>query len=171
MAIDTTRKIGNDTFSISLLSFEETCDLLPLWIPAAADFGALYALFLGTMAKAAGDGEDVGGLEVMDLLRSASPALSEASAILARISEKLPPDKLRLIRKKLLTGATMNDTPLYAMGPGQPDLIGSLLRGRTLDGWRLMIFALEVNYPDFFEIVRPFVGSGKKDGSSSSSIP
>ena len=171
MATETTRKIGNDTFAISPLGFEESCDLLPLWLPAAADFGALYALFLGTMAKAAGEGEDVGALDVLDLLKSASPALSDASAILARISDKLPPDKLRTIRRKLLAGSTMNDTPLYAMGPGQPDLIGSLLKGRTLDGWRLMIFALEVNYPDFFELVRPFVGSGKKDVSSTSSTP
>ena len=36
--MDLTREIGGNTFKISPLGYEETCDLQPLLAPALADF-------------------------------------------------------------------------------------------------------------------------------------
>lgn len=169
---DTSRKIGPDTFRVSPLDFEAATDLMPLIMPAAADYGRLYALFMGTAAELVGAGVDVGDLDTTSMftqIPKLQGSLAGASAIIASICEKLPPERLRAIRRTLLAGATMNGKPLYAQGPGGgDDMINDWLRGRTLDGWRLILLALEVNYPDFFALVRPLV-AGRKDGAHSDS--
>jgi hypothetical protein len=131
--------IGSDTFRVSLLDFEATCDLLPLVMPVVADVARLVAMAFGAAVELQGDGVDLSNFDVANLDVAAlakSPALADASAIVADIAAKLPPERLRYLRRTLLAGALMNGVPLYATAPGQPDMIGQLLRGRTLDGRR-----------------------------------
>lgn len=61
---------------------------------------------------------------------------------------KMPPDDLELVIRELLGKATMDGKPLFGHAGGDPfDL---WMQGRTLDTWKLLGFALKVNYPDFF---------------------
>jgi len=170
---ETALQIGSDTFRVSLLDFETTCDLLPVILPAAAEIARLYALLFGEVVRVAAstgkEAKDLDGQSIADLQIDASlvlkflPALTgplaDASAIIATVCEKLPAATLRHVRRTLLAGATMNGTPLYAIAEGQKDMIGLLLRGRTIDGWRLMLFALKANYPDFFGLIRRSKGN------------
>ena len=159
MATNTTITIGGDTFKVSLLDYETTCDLLPLLAPVVADVARLVAVVVAAAVDMQPDGVDVANLDVAQLVASLdvgklanSPALGEASAIVADMATKLPADRLRHLRRTLLQGCTMNGVPLYATAPGQADTIGQQLRGRTLDGLRLLAFALGANYPDFFGV-------------------
>ncbi len=130
----------------------------------------LYALVIGEMAKLMESrGEEIGGADVMALVPELQPTLEQASDIIAKIAAKLPAATLRTIRRTLLRGSTMDSKPLYATTEGQADLIGSLMRGRTIDGWKLLLFALEVNYPDFFAIARPLAARSGRATSNSSS--
>ncbi len=168
--METTRKIGEDIFTISPLGYEETCDLQPLLAPALADFGRLYALFIGEMARLLQQhGAEVAEADVVTMLPELGGSLDQASAIIAQVAAKLPATSLRTIRRTLLRGATMNSKPLYATTEGQPDMINTLMRGRTIDGWKLLLFALEVNYPDFFALARPLAALGGRATSSSTS--
>lgn len=178
---ETSLQIGNDTFRVSLLDFETTCDLLPLILPAAAEIARLYALLFGEAVRAAAatgsgalslDGKAIADLDidasvVLKLLPALSAPLADASAIIATVCDKLPPERLRYVRRTLLAGATMNGTPLYATAEGQQDMAGLLLRGRTIDGWRLMLHALKANYPDFFGLIRR--GKGEAPAAASPS--
>jgi len=157
MATNTTITIGGDTFKVSLLDYETTCDLLPLLAPVVADVARLVAVVLAAAVDLKPDGVDLGNVDIAQLVAdfdvgalAKSPALADASAIVADIAAKLPAERLRHLRRTLLQGCTMNGVPLYATAPGQPDTIGQQLRGRTMDGLRLLAFALGVNYPDFF---------------------
>jgi len=157
MATNTTIVIGGDTFKVSLLDYETTCDLLPLLAPVVADVARLVAVLVGAAVDMQGGAVELAEVDVAQLVANLdvgafakSPALAEASAIVADIADALPAERLRHLRRTLLQGCTMNGQPLYATVPGQPDLIGQMLRGRTVDGLRLLGFALGVNYPDFF---------------------
>lgn len=174
MPVETTRTIGGNVFRISLLDYEATCDLQPLIVPALADFGRLYALYFAQVAKLATEHADLADLEVSaavtSILPDLLPSLEVASRIISDIASKIPADRMRIIRRGLLTGATMDGKPLYAVNSGGADLIGVLMRGRTIDGWKLLMFAMEVNYPDFFEFARLAVGR-KEPGLTSNSTP
>ena len=145
---------GEDIFTISPLGYEETCDLQPLLAPALADFGRLYALFIGEMARLLQQhGAEVAEADVVTMLPELGGSLDQASAIIAQVAAKLPATSLRTIRRTLLRGATMNSKPLYATTEGQPDMINTLMRGRTIDGWKLLLFALEVNSVVIREVI------------------
>lgn len=170
---ETIRKIGGDLFEVSLLDFETTCDLQPLLAPALADFLALYALGIGEAARIMGTEDGASLLEreigevIVEKLPEVTESLGKVSEVVARLAQKLPPETLRKIRRTLLQGATMNGKPLYSTAQGQGDAIGVLLRGRTMDFWRLLMFALEANYPDFFVLFRR--GGGAREKASSPS--
>jgi hypothetical protein len=69
--------------------------------------------------------------------------------------------------RTLLTGATMNGTLLYQGAAGEP--IHVLLQRRTLDTWRLLIHAVRVSYPDFFDLARALRDRPAAGGSSATS--
>jgi len=159
--------LGGDVFTLSLLGFEETCDLQPIVAPLLGDIGRLFALAIGEASKLDMSTGDLAEADVLTLLPKLGGALGDAGDILASIARKLPAESLRTLRRTLLQGATMNGKPLYPTVEGGPVMINVLMQGRTLDGWRLLLFALKENYPDFFALLRPVVAGGKDSVSNS----
>lgn len=127
------REIGGAVFTVSPLPAMRSFLLQPRIAPVLAEAGAILA------EVAAGDA-DVLDLDVLELAPRILPRVGQIFA-------KLPPEELRAITRELLEGATMDGVLLFT-GAGDP--FDVKLRGRTLDVWRLLWFALEVNYPDFF---------------------
>lgn len=166
--VDNTLRIGNDVFTVSPLLAEASFLLQPKIVPILPDVGELYGIFTQAAAAvlselkappaaagapqeseapapSAGDGVSPEQLAAASQL--ATEYMARASAAVARLCAKLPPDELRYIMRTLLQGATMNGALLYTP---QGNGIDVLLRGRTLDVWRLLIHAVKVSYPDFF---------------------
>ena len=155
-------KIGNDVFTVEPLLGESSFLLQPLLVPILADVAALYGLFTSAVVDLVGlkEGVTPEGVaaakakldqNVMSLLPEVQPALEKAGPIIARLCAKLPAADLQHIMRTLLKGATFNGQQLYT-AQGNP--IDIVMRGRTLDVWRLLIHALEVSYPDFFDLLR-----------------
>ena len=140
------RKIGSNTFALSPLTAMQSFTLQPRLAPALTEAGVVLAKL------AAGDG-------VAGLLNAEVDAVLPRA--IGRFFEKLPPAELEAITRILLQSATMDGTALFAQVEGQGDPFNILMRGRTLDVWRLIWFAVEVNYPDFFALL-PGKGAGEK---------
>jgi hypothetical protein len=138
-------KIGKDTFTVSPLLGEESFVFQPRILPLVAEVAAL-----ATAQAESGD--------------SLQALLDKAAPVIARACAKLPPAELRDIMRTLLRGATMNGQRLYLDDGSAP--INVLMQGRTLDIWRLLLKALEVSYPDFFDLVRGLRGKSKAEAPS-----
>jgi hypothetical protein len=160
-----TRTIGGNVFTVSPLTFEASCDLQPLILPALADLARLYAVFIGQVTEIAKESPDIGAADVISILPKMAPGLAEASSIIAAVASKLPPEHLRRIRRTLLAGSTMDGKPLYPTVEGGAILADVLLKGRTIDGWKLLLFALEESYPDFFALLRPLAAVSEEGGA------
>lgn len=146
-------KLGAQTFTVNALLAEESFDLQPKLLPVLPDMIELYAMFAKEFLSLA---EEKGGLDVevdpLEVLDKGLDLLARASPVISRLCSKLQPDELRYIRRTLLSGATCEGRPLYGK-PGEGHPIDIILQGRTLDLWRLQIFAVKTSYPDFFALV------------------
>lgn len=153
--------IGSSIFTVNPLAGERSFLLQPKLLPALSEIATLYALFISTVSDLMpklGDKADK-DIDPMELLPLAQPALESAGPVIARLCEKLGPN-LKDIMRELLEGATMDGKPLYTQ-QGNP--IDVLMQGRTLDIWKLIVFAMGVSYPDFFGLLRGF---GKKSAGA-----
>jgi hypothetical protein len=77
---------------------------------------------------------------------------------------KLGADELEAIAKTLLADATMDGKALFTPSGNPFDVH---MRGRTMDTWKLLWFAIEVNYPDFFKALGGGVKAEGKEASKS----
>jgi hypothetical protein len=153
-------KIRDKVFEVNPLLVEDSFDLQPDLMPVLPEIGQLIALFFGDVSKfAALDKQDDAATspeEKSDILRQfaeeGGAMLAKASPILGRISKALPADRLRHIRRTLLRDATCGGVQLYGTSPREGDAINVLLAGRVIDVWRLLLFAVQISYPDFFEM-------------------
>jgi len=141
--MDHRRTIGGNVFSVVPLPAMRSFALQPRLAPALAEV-------VGVLGSLSGD-LDVGAL---------GPAVG-------RFFAKLPADELEAVTRELLAGATMDGAQLFTAAGNPFDLV---MRGRTLDVWRLLAFAVEVNYPDFFALVRRGAGGEEKGSRSEASI-
>lgn len=147
-------KLGTDTFTVNALLAEESFDLQPKLLPVLPDMLELAAMFTREffeLVEAKGGDANV-DVPIEEILDKGLGLLGRASPIISRVCAKLNPDEMRYIRRTLLSGATCNGKPLYGK-PGEGNLIDVVLQGRTIDLWRLLIFAVEVSYPDFFALL------------------
>ena len=158
---ETSFKIGNDAFTVSLLPGEESFLLQPSIAPVIVEIVQLAALFARSLGGLPDDAD------AAQKIAAALPLIGEASAVVARLCAKLPRETLREMMRKLLTGATMNGTLLYQGSQGNP--IDVLMQGRSLDIWRLVIRAMEVSYPDFFGLLSGFRVAAAKASPSETS--
>ncbi len=161
--MNTEVKIGANTFAVSPLTAMRSFVLQPRIGPVIAEAGALFFGLLRDVAKSQG-GEDA-ELSVSALLE-ADVDVDKIAAALGRIFVKLPPAELQSITRELLAGSTMDGRQLFAAVQGEGDSFDIVMRGRTLDVWKLLWHALNVNYPDFFGAL---VASGKRAPGASPS--
>lgn len=145
-------ELNGKFYTVNALLAEDSFDLQPRILPVLPDFLQLYLLFYDSFSEMVTRAEKSAGEierdEIVDKMREIA---DKAQPIILRLCKALPPDELRTIRRTLLRGATCDGKALYNEGVG-PNNIDLLMQGRTIDMWRLLLFALGVSYPDFFEI-------------------
>jgi hypothetical protein len=135
--------IGGSRFQVAPLPAIRSFRLQPRLVPVVAEVAGLIFAVLASTGKPLKDAslDDILGLDLTSL-----PATDIIETV-ARVCAKLPPAELESIVKELLSTASMDGKPLFT---GNGDPFDVLMMGRTIDTWRLLIFAVQVNYPDVF---------------------
>lgn len=145
--VSTERKIGGNVFCVTPLPAMRSFTLQPRLAPALA----AVAEGIGAIGNLA-EKQDLDAIE-----------LAAIAPVVTRFFHALPPDRLEMVTRELLAGATMDGRPLFT-AEGNP--FDVLMRGRSIDVWKLLWFALEVNYPDFFGAV---AGKGARPAAANPS--
>jgi hypothetical protein len=158
------RTIGGSTFSVTPLPAMRSFVLQPRVAPVIAEVLAAMTKLLSVAkppkaaAAPAAEQEEgeappaaAGGLDgLLDLrLEDVVGLVDELVPVVARVCAKLPSAELEGIVRELLASTRMDGKPLFT-AEGNP--FDVLMAGRTVDTWRLLLFAIEVNYPDFFAL-------------------
>ncbi len=130
--------------------------------------GRVANVFLKLIGAGQGEYSKLAGEDIMRVLPVALPEVGE-------VFSHMPPGELEVLARTLLgdpkTGAapgeaaTCDKMPLFGGGVG--DAFDGLMRGRTVDTWKLLWHAVEVWYPDFFAGARSFLAQAGEAGSGS----
>jgi hypothetical protein len=153
--------LGGNRFQVPPLPALRSFRLQPRIVPV---FAEVAGLLFAVLSKS---GIELKDAKVEDILAVDTSALPVAEIVetTTRVCLKLPPNELELIVRELLDGATMDGKPLF-MGSAAGDPFNVFMQGRTLDTWRLLIFAVQVNFPDVFS--RRGASGGATPAASSS---
>lgn len=162
--------LGTDAFTVNPLAGEESFVFQPRILPLVAELVALMGISSSGDDAPAPEEPAVPSDDPVEPppaaakpSRSLGDILAEAAPIVSRACARMPPEELRTVLRTLLKGATMNGQQLYTE-KGNP--INVLMRGRVIDMWKLVMFALQVSYPDFFGLLR---GLRKKPAAATDS--
>ncbi len=155
--------IGPNRFTVVALPAMQTCELEPIVFPLLPDIAALYALLMESAPAIAtafgGVDKEVNAESVSAAVPSLLPILDRASEVIARLARKFPPGALSALTRELLRGARCDGQELF--GPAG-EFYNVAMQGRTIDAWRLRLFALRVNFPDVFKLVPGASGSAAR---------
>lgn len=144
------KKIGGRNFIVNPLLAEASFDLQPKLLPVIPEMAKLYLLFTQKFEELVRKGKET--IETKEAIDAGFDLLEQASPSIAKLCSTLGPDELQHIRRTLLAGASCDGTVLYnSTNPAGPHPIDHLMMGRTLEMWELLIFAVRVSYPDFFD--------------------
>ncbi len=162
--------ISNKTYNVPIPSGMRSFALQQKLLPVAGRVANVFVQLVGNVKDVA----DIAGADVIRVLPLAMPHVGE-------IFSQMPDGQLESIVRTLLgdpkTGAiesaTCDKLPLFSAGS---DAFDALMRGKTVDTWKLVLHALEVWYPDFFGAVRGYLGptaakASPSPGSDTSSTP
>lgn len=131
MRVTQTRQIGEHTYSVSQLPARRALEM----------FGRLGKSLGPALFEAIARGGQVDpDADAMDLVAALAPALGS-------VFSRLPPGELTALADELLEPATCDGAPIKP----QFDL---LFQGQILALLRVLAFAVEVNYADFFDAGR-----------------
>jgi len=139
MTVD--RKIGDHLYSITPL-------------PALASFTLQADLAPALAAVAGAVGGDLASLEVEAMAKAAGAFFAA-----------LPRDKFSNVVRELLSPVLRDGAPLFTSAGNPFDVV---MAGSTLDTWKLLLAALEVNYPDFFGALAALRAAGAVNPSAAS---
>lgn len=144
--------IGGNRFEVFPLDAMQSFTLQPRIAPIIAEVGALVLAALQSDAaqQLVGGGTDLKTMSIEQFLAldlDVGVLAEQLVVAVGRICQKLPPADLKAILRELLANAKMDGQALFTQN-GDPFL--QLMRGRTLDTWRLLFFSVQVNYPDVF---------------------
>jgi hypothetical protein len=151
------RRIGKHMFVVAPLPAIRSWALQPRLVPFIVEIGRLLALFMtsesGKKIVEMVEGIDLDKMTVQqflgmdfDLTESATLAADAA----ARICRQLGSKELEAVTRELLVGATCDGVQMFNATPGGGEPFDLLMQGKTLDTWRLLLFAVQINYPDVF---------------------
>jgi hypothetical protein len=166
--------IGGNRFTVAPLTAMRSFVLQPRLAPVIAEVAALVfaALESDAVKELMGAGADGGAVDLkamtvdqfMSLDLDLGAHADQLVNAVSRICTKLPPKELEGITRELLQGAQMDGKFLFG-DDGNP--FDVLMRGRTIDTWRLLFFAVQVNYPDVFSRRAANGGATPAPGSAS----
>ena len=141
------KTIGDITYSVVELPAMRALLIQPLLAPIFVELAGAFAKAVQSVAKASGDDD----LSMSTLLNIDVDAIMPA---LSRAATKISPADLEHLTRQLLAGAQMQVEGKWIPLLGSDGTGGAFdlkMKRRLADVWRLLVFALEVNYPDFFD--------------------
>lgn len=141
-------KIGDRNYEVPELPAFESFTMQPRLAPIIAEVAVLAFGALSKLKDEDGKDLDLKNMSIEQFMALDVGIDTDAVlAAVARVCAKLPqPDFKRLVRD-LLGGARCNGAQLFTENGNPFDV---LMRGRTLETWRLLFFAVQINYPDVF---------------------
>ena len=147
------REINGHRYSVEPLPAMTAFLLQPRLVPPVSE-----AMRSGDLLRGL-KGKSLAAILDMNVLDALGGAISS-------FCRQLPPVELDQITRTLLKGARRDGVPLYGDGG---DHIDVAMRGATMDIWRLLAFAVEVNYPDFFALAHKFLAAAGEENPSEAS--
>lgn len=136
-----TKQIGDHLYGVEPLPAMRAFILQPKIAPAMSEVARAISQVIGS--------RNIGLLMVGD-----TDVLDAIGACVTKFCETLPPKELEAITRDLLWSATRDNIPLFTSNGDTFDVV---MRGHTMDVWKLLYLALEANYPDFFDVIGGFV--------------
>lgn len=138
-------QIGKDKFDVPSPAGMRSFSLQQRILPVA---GRVVEVFAHLLQLA--PGADITKLFDADVLK----VLPAAMPHIGRIFSEMQPGELEAITRELLRDATVSQgkamLPLFGSPGG--DVFDAKMQGRTTDTWKLLWYALEAWYPDFFSV-------------------
>jgi len=154
--------LGGNVFVVNPLSALRSFALQPRIAPPLAEvFGVLASL--KTTVQSAGNALEMADKVGIENLLDADIDIESVIPVVGRFFSKLPADELMSLVRELLSGATMDNIPLFTANGDPFDV---KMRGRTMDTWKLMWHAIKVNFPDFFGLLGASVGAKQEEAPS-----
>lgn len=160
------------TINVEPLLALRSFDLQPRIIPIAGEVLRVIATARDAgLFKSKGGGAE--GLELALADVETGPIVELALPALERVCRLLPRGELALLTRELLEGASAvgpaGAVLLFGamVGPNIVDTFDTVFRGRTLDIWRLLFFALRTHYPDLFGLLAASGGTARATASPS----
>lgn len=167
-------QIGKNVYDVNPLLVEDSFDLQPKLLPVLPEIGRLISLFSTEFSLFAeldkkddeARSDDEKDRITKEFAEQLAALLEKASPIIERVCKLLPAEDLRYIRRTLLRDATCGNTPLYSRD-GRGDAINIFFAGDTIGLWRLIAFAVQISYPDFFGMAASLASRVRARGGSS----
>lgn len=153
-------KLGPNTFEIPSPRGMESFALVQRIMPPAGRVISMMLSLLGEDPTTA-DPATLLDADLLKLLPLALPGLG-------RIFSEMAPGEFEGLTRALLRETTCDGLPLFAGGPGG-DAFDALMRGRTLDTFKLLGHAVLAWYPDVFTLARDLKVPGLAGSPSSAS--
>lgn len=149
-------KIGDYSFDVPAPPAMRTFSLQQRILPVV---GRVLGVLFSIGGKAVDtDLTKLKGGEIMALLPQAAPAIGEVFAA-------MPPGELEDLTRELLRDATVDGwggASKVKLFDGPGGAFDAVMKGRSLDVWKLLWHALEVWYPDFFALAASSNGGAEK---------
>ena len=134
-------KLGSNTFEVPPPKGMQSFGLLQRVLPVA---GRLMGVLLSLVGEDPSlDAEKLLGMDLLRLLPLAVPGFG-------RIFAEMPAGEFELLTRALLADTKCDGLPLFGTPGG--DAYDTLLRGRTIDSFKLLWEAIRVWYPDVFTL-------------------
>jgi hypothetical protein len=143
--------LGKNKFDVPAPSGMRSFALQQRIIPVAGRVAGVFLHLLGS-----DDIESLANTDVVKVLPAAMPHIGH-------IFSEMPPGELEAITRELLKDAKCDGLQLFGSPGG--DAFDALMRGRTIDTWKLLWHAVGVWYPDFFDLARASIV--RKDAKAS----
>ena len=150
-----TKKKEIDGLKVEITSvgyFKQNRFLREVLKPALGFIGGI----LPEIGEVSGDVEHVKGQLLSGLLDGEIGADGIINAVEALI-DTFDDEKIEYISETVLVGATVNGTVINSI-----DDIDELFCGEIITFWKVVWFFIEVNFKDFFSLVKKFVSKGKE---------
>jgi hypothetical protein len=145
--------LGKHCFDVPLPRGMSSWALQQRVIPVAGRVAGVFLSLLGST-----DIETLADTDVTKVLPAAMPHIGH-------VFSEMPQGELEAITRELLRDAKWGDEgknpSMQLFGSPGGDAFDSVMRGRTIDTWKLLWHAIGVWYPDFFDLARAF--TARKD--------
>jgi hypothetical protein len=157
-------EIGKDTFDVPPPKGMRSFALQQRILPVVGRVAEVILHFVGATGAKVDSMADLLGSDVMKVLPLAMPAIGNIFA-------SMPAGELETITRELLGEASLRrgKVTMKLFGASAGDPFDQIMQGRSLDTWKLLWYALEVWYPDFFEIAAGLKGGAQKESPSEES--